>query len=136
MSPAKQEAPEPFDLRVHIRGKDGQIEKVQPYQLRIEGGRKIFARGGRLYNPDGTEIITDEALRARKEFDKRVQAKKEALQHEDAKKQVEREMEEKAIKEVNLEIAEEEDNLVLTEEEKSLGGESSEENHDVTSDDL
>lgn len=130
MSP-DQSKPEPFDLRVHIRGKDGQIEKVQPYQLRIEGGRKIFTRAGRLYNPDGTEIITDEALRARKEFDKKVKVKKEALQEEDAKRQVEREMEERAIKAVNLEMAEEEDNLVPTEE-----GKSSEEDHNVTSDDL
>lgn len=43
-----------FDLKVHIRNKDGRIIRTNPYSLKIVNGEQIYTRDGLYYRADGS----------------------------------------------------------------------------------
>lgn len=60
-----------FDLKTHIRDKNGKTKRVQPYKLIIRNGEQVFIRDGVSYYPNGVPI---------QEAAKPVAAAKEAVQ--------------------------------------------------------
>lgn len=96
-----------FDYRVEVVGKDGTLEKYQPYRMRIKGGKTVLIRNGRFFTPDGNEIITPEALKQRREFEKRVEERKIKIIEEQARKEEEKKLEEEAVRQIEKEMAQE-----------------------------